>query len=189
MQNAAWMVLGLGFFILIGALWYLGGHSTATVTEPHESATGTLPMIVRSPAFNHEETVPGKYTCDGEDISPPLAIDNIPAGTQSLVLIMDDPDAPGRVWDHWVVYNMPATTTRIGEGEAPEGVPGNNSWGRMGYGGPCPPDGEHRYLFKVYALNTTLTVHEGATKQDVLAALAGHILESATLMGRYKRPD
>lgn len=189
----AWTVLGVGFFVLTGALWYLSGHTSERPAEPLRSPdTPTTPaasitMIVRSPAFNHEERIPSKYTCDGEDMSPPVAIDNVPGGTVSLVLIMDDPDAPRGTWDHWVLFNMPATTTRLGEGSAIPGVSGNNSWGRTGYGGPCPPNGEHRYLFKVYALDTMLPLQAGALKEDVLTALQGHVIESTTLMGRYTR--
>ena len=185
MQRTAWLVQGIGFFILIGALWYLAGENG----NPHDEAleTTATTMIVRSPAFNHEETIPSKYTCDGDDISPPLAVDAVPEGTVSLTLIMDDPDAPNRVWDHWIVYNIPATTTRLGEASTTPGVSGSNSWGRLGYGGPCPPSGEHRYLFKVYALDTTLSLSEGAHKEEVLQAMEGHILESTTLMGRYSR--
>ena len=144
-------------------------------------------MLIRSPAFDHEGVVPAKYTCDGEDLSPPIAIERAPSGTVSLVLIVDDPDAPGGVWDHWVAFNIPGTTSRIGEGSEPEGVRGANSWGRLGYGGPCPPRGEHRYLFKVYALDTMLRLAPGATKAEVEEAMEGHVLERTTLVGRYAR--
>jgi Raf kinase inhibitor-like YbhB/YbcL family protein len=144
-------------------------------------------LTLRSPAFGHEQVIPSKYTCDGDDIHPPLAIDSIPEGTVSLALIVDDPDAPNGTWDHWLVWNMPGALTRIGEGDAPEGVRGVNSWGRLGYGGPCPPNGEHRYLFKVYALDTLLELPEGASKAQLLAAMQGHVLESTTLMGCYTR--
>jgi len=186
MQNVAWAVTGIGFFILLGALYFL----PLKLPENHGTtdAFDTDTMIIRSPAFNHEETIPGKYTCTGQDMSPPLAFDGLPAGTVSLALIMDDPDAPNSTWDHWIVFNMPPSQTRIGEGGVPEGVQGTNSWGRTGYGGPCPPSGEHRYLFKLFALDTTLDLSEGAVKSDVLAAMDGHVLESTTLMGRYQKP-
>lgn len=144
-------------------------------------------MMVRSPAFIHEERIPSKYTCDGEDVLPPLAIDRVPQDTVSLALIVDDPDAPLGTWDHLVVFNITPRTTRIGEGEIPEGVQGINSWGILGYGGPCPPQGEHRYLFQVYALDTTLSLPQGCTKHEVCHAMEGHVLEKATLMGRYTR--
>ena len=144
-------------------------------------------LSLRSPAFVHEERIPSKYTCDGEDMSPPLAIDHIPEGTRSLVLIVDDPDAPSGTWDHWILFNLPADYTRIGEGGTAAGLSGTNSWGTIGYGGPCPPSGEHRYLFRVHALDTILTLPEGASKADIEHAMEGHVLDKTTLMGRYAR--
>ncbi len=149
-------------------------------------------LYLRSPAFNHEGTIPSKYTCDGDNVSPPLAIDGVPVGTVSLVLIMDDHDVPvsvrpDGVWDHWVVFNIPPDVSRIPEAGQPEGVPGHNTRDSLTYGGPCPPDGAHRYLFKVYALDSMLDLPEGSTKQAVLDAMQGHVLESTTLMGRYQR--
>lgn len=147
-------------------------------------------MVVRSPAFVHEGVIPSKYTCDGDNCSPPLAIDGVPQNTASLVLIVDDHDVPTAirpdgVWDHWVVFNMPPTTSRIGEGAAPAGIAGISTSNRLTYGGPCPPDGEHRYFFKIYALDTVLRLSQGSTKHEVLQAMEGHVLESTTLMGRY----
>lgn len=149
-------------------------------------------MIVRSPAFHHEGIIPSKYTCDGDNVSPPIAIDNAPPKTSSFVLIVDDHDVPlsvrpDGVWDHWVVFNIPGTTSRIGEGEAPSGILGRTTSGTLTYGGPCPPDGEHRYLFKVYALDTWIRLPKGSTKAKVLEMMRGHVLESTTLMGRYAR--
>jgi Raf kinase inhibitor-like YbhB/YbcL family protein len=145
------------------------------------------PLTLQSPAFNRNERIPSKYTCDGENLSPPLALDGIPAGTVSLVLIMDDPDSPTGTWDHWMVFNIPPHTDRFGEGEEPYGTPGNNTWKKTGYGGPCPGSGEHRYSFRVYALDATLRLPAGATKADVLENMKGHILEVAELIGRYER--
>jgi Raf kinase inhibitor-like YbhB/YbcL family protein len=184
MQNVAWTVTGIGFFILLGALYLLPVKIPNGTTTPAEQPTT---MIIRSPAFNHEETIPSKYTCEGDDVSPPLAFDTVPQGTVSLVLIMDDPDAPNGTWDHWVRFNIPVSETRIGEEVELLGMGGKNSWGSTGYGGPCPPSGEHRYLFKLYALDTMLTLSEGTSKEEVLVAMQGHVLESATLMGRYKK--
>lgn len=146
-------------------------------------------LVLRSPAFLHEEVIPSKYTCDGDNISPPLAIDVLPSRTASLVLIMDDPDAPQGTWDHWVVFNIPPTCTRLSEGMAVSTLAqeGATSWGTTSYGGPCPPDGEHRYLFCVYALDTWLRLPQGSSKKEVLNAMKGHILDSTTLMGRYTR--
>lgn len=191
MYHAAWAIVGIGFFILIGMFYSARTdhtkptNSVPLTTTPHATTTPHT-MIIRSPAFNHEERIPSKYTCDSEDVSPPIAIDSIPEGTMSLTLIMDDPDAPHDTWDHWILFNLPATTTRIGEGAATVGVPGSNSWGRATYGGPCPSSGEHRYLIKVYALDILLPIERGARKDEVLTAMQGHVIESTTLMGRYQ---
>lgn len=149
-------------------------------------------MQLTSPAFAHQSLIPSKYTCDGENINPPLFIADIPAQTQSLALIMDDPDVPKRLradgmWDHWVVFNIPPELTQIPEGEEPPGVHGKGTSGNFDYFGPCPPDREHRYFFKLYALDTRLNLSQGATKQQVEAAMAGHILAKAELMGKYQR--
>ncbi len=149
-------------------------------------------LQLRSSAFTHGGAIPGTYTCDGENISPPLSIADVPPGAKSLALIMDDPDvppsAPVSVWDHWVVFNIPPTTAEVGEGKSPEGTAGKNTRGNLGYGGPCPPDREHRYFFTLYALDTTLDLAEGATKREVEDAMQGHVLARAELMGRYNRP-
>jgi hypothetical protein len=143
-------------------------------------------MKLNSPAFEHGETIPVRFTCDGSDASPPLQLNDIPEGAASLVLVMDDPDAPGGVWDHWVAYDV-VPQEMIDEAVETLGTPGTNSWGRTGYGGPCPPSGTHRYYFTVYSLDTSLGLLPGADKAEVLEALAGHILAEATLMGRYGR--
>jgi hypothetical protein len=146
-----------------------------------------------STAFAPEKPIPRKYSCDGEDISPPLQWSDPPQGTQSLVLIADDPDAPMGTWVHWVLYNLPANTRTL-----PEAVPpdanlsdgsrhGRNSWKRLGYGGPCPPRGTHRYFFKLYALDTMLELEAGATKDQLLQAMKGHILAQTEVMGTYAR--
>jgi Raf kinase inhibitor-like YbhB/YbcL family protein len=144
-------------------------------------------MKLTSSAFENDGKIPAKYTCDGENINPALKTSGVPPQTKSLVLIMDDPDAPGGTWDHWVVFNIPPTVFEVSEGKEPPGVQGKNSWGKTGYGGPCPPSGEHRYFFRVLALNTTLNLPEGATKNKVLQAAERHILDSATLLARYAR--
>ncbi len=137
--------------------------------------------------------IPSLYTCDGQDISPDLHWDAPPTGTQSLALIVDDPDAPGEIFVHWVLYDLPpeihqlpkaiATQTELPGG----GVQGKNDFGNLGYGGPCPPNGIHRYLFKLYALDRQLGLKSGATKAQLEAAMNGHILAAAELIGRYAR--
>ncbi len=144
-------------------------------------------MRLASSAFDADGVIPERHTCDGPDISPPLTIDGVPAGTASLVLTMDDPDCPGQTWDHWVAYDIPVLS-EIPEGVPNLGTPGRNTWGRTGYGGPCPPRGTHRYVFTVYALDRNLGLEPGADKATVLEALAGHTLAEASLLGRYSRP-
>lgn len=142
-------------------------------------------MKLTSPAFEHNQLMPRKFTCDGEDISPALEIRDIPAKAQSLALIVDDPDAPMGTWVHWVVYDIPVVS-RIEENSIP-GKQGNNNFGRKDYGGPCPPSGTHRYFFKLYALDKKLEAGEGLDKQELEKAMQGHILGNAELMGLYKR--
>lgn len=152
-----------------------------------------MAMTLTSPAFASEGDIPKRHTCDGADLSPPLVFSGIPAGTASLAVLCDDPDAPAGVWDHFVLYNLSPATPGLPEGlhEAasyPDGsLSGRNSWGKLGYGGPCPPRGTHRYFFTLYALDVMLDLRPGAAKAEVLHAAKGHILASATLMGRYKR--
>jgi len=143
---------------------------------------------VTSAAFVQGEPIPVRYTCDGEDLSPPLSWRGVPPGTQSLVLIMDDPDAPVGTWVHWVLYNVPPEVEELPEGVSGIGVEGMNSWQRTGYGGPCPPAGKpHRYFFKVYALDAPMNLPTGATKAQVERAMQGHLLAQGELMGTYGR--
>ena len=152
-----------------------------------------MTMTLASAAFAHEGQIPSRYACDGADLSPPLAFAGVPAAAASLALVCDGPDAPAGVWDHFVLYNLSPATPGLPEGlhqapAYPDGsLSGRNSWGRYGYGGPCPPSGVHRYFFTLYALDVALGLPAGATKAEVLRASKGHILESATLMGRYAR--
>ncbi len=150
-------------------------------------------MKLTSSAFSEGALIPVQYTCAGGDFSPPLAWSDLPAGAKSLALIADDPDAPIGTWVHWVAFNLPVTGRGLPEGIKDEkqlpggGVQGTNSWRRIGYGGPCPPSGTHRYFFKLYALDTILPLDNKAAAKDVQAAIEGHILAEAQLMGRFKR--
>jgi len=149
-----------------------------------------MALTLKSNAFQNEGIIPSRYTCDGDDISPQLAWDDIPVGTQSFALICDDPDAPVGTWDHWILFNIPATTKEFPENmqNLPAGTQqGKNSWDKTGYGGPCPPDKMHRYFFRLYALDTVLEISPGSTKGEVLLALKGHTLAEAELMGQYDR--
>jgi len=150
-------------------------------------------MKLSSPAFSEGALIPAQYTCLGDDSSPPLAWNDIPAGAKSLALIADDPDAPVGTWMHWVVFNLPVTAAGLPQGIKDEkqlaggGTQGTNSWRRIGYGGPCPPSGTHRYFFKLYALDTTLSLGNSTTAKDLQGAMKGHILAQTQLMGRFKR--
>jgi Raf kinase inhibitor-like YbhB/YbcL family protein len=153
-----------------------------------------MKMQLTSPAFGQGQPIPKKYTCEGPDLSPPLKWSDAPEGTKSFALICDDPDAPVGTWVHWVIYDIPASTTQLQEGvpkaeTAPGGAKqGINDFKRIGYGGPCPPPGNpHRYFFRLYALDTELNLRGGATKGDLVKAMQGHILAEAQLMGTYKR--
>jgi Raf kinase inhibitor-like YbhB/YbcL family protein len=171
-----------------------GSEASPTVTPAfQETAADVAALEFSSPAFESGQPIPIPYTCDGEDVSPPLSWDDSPAATQSFALIFDDPDAPGGTWVLWVLYDIPG-----GNQGLPEAVPaqaelsdgsrhGQNSWDRLDYGGPCPPSGTHRYFFKLYALDTALGLEPGADKARLQQAMEGHIIAGAELMGTYSR--
>jgi Raf kinase inhibitor-like YbhB/YbcL family protein len=156
-----------------------------------------MSFTLTSPAFVAGHDIPSDYTCEGGDVSPRLDWSGIPAGTKSLALVVDDPDAPDpaapkMTWVHWVLYNIPATATRLPEAVEPDSLPegtreGKNDWKRTGYGGPCPPIGRHRYFFKLYALDTVLPDLNSPTKAQLEKAIEGHILAKAELMGTYQK--
>ena len=156
-----------------------------------------MALMISSTAFAPNGPIPGKYTCEGSDISPPLAWSGVPANARSLALIVDDPDAPDpkapkMTWVHWVLYNIPVSAQGLVEDEAKSGVPegslpGVNDWKRTGYGGPCPPIGRHRYFHKLYALDTVLGDLKRPTKARLLAAMKGHVLAEAQVIGTYEK--
>ncbi|GIW43394.1 MAG: hypothetical protein KatS3mg077_0676 [Candidatus Binatia bacterium] len=156
-----------------------------------------MALKIESSAFEHRGSIPVKYTCDGDDVSPPLTWSGIPANAKSLVLIVDDPDAPDpaaprMTWVHWVLYNLPPDSTGLPEAVKNNQLPpgtreGLNDWKRTGYGGPCPPIGRHRYFFKLYALDTVLPDLGRPTKADVERAMKDHVIEHAELIGTYQR--
>jgi len=194
-------LIGLGFIILFAGVWYAFNHVFIPSDDTNENFTintsnsMTSEPKITSSAFAEGASIPSKFTCDGDQVSPPLSISGVPEGAKSLVLIMDDPDVPKQlkpdgVFDHWVLFNIPPSTTEIPEGGS-VGTPGGNGAGKNAYTGPCPPPqyepSEHRYFFKLYALDTELPLKAGASKADVLKSLEGHVLAQAQLVGKYKR--
>ena len=203
--------MSLKYFVLVIAVILISGcvdgnnnapvdeitpEATAEVTETEEEYTREADIMeefsISSGAFSQGDTIPVEYTCDGSDISPPLVFSGIPEGAKSIALIVDDPDAPGGVWVHWVIYNMPVGR-ELAKGIPPIGTlpdggrQGTSDFGKMGYGGPCPPSGTHRYYFKAYALDTVLDLQSGASKAQLENAMQGHVLAKAELMGKYAR--
>ena len=146
-------------------------------------------MILSSSAFENDGTIPSEYTCDGSNVSPPLTITNVPTNTQSLALIVEDPDAPRGTVTHWIVWNIPPQKSQFYKGEKIGFPQGMTVFGTTDYGGPCPPSGTHRYFFKLYALDTTLDLVDGSTKENLVKSMNGHILGQATLIGKYSRSN
>jgi len=152
-----------------------------------------MEIKIKSSAFEQGGMIPKKYTCDGEDVSPPLTWSNVPANSKCFALINDDPDAPAGTWVHWVIYNIPGDSKELPEAVPPKknlengAVQGTNDFGKFGYGGPCPPGGTHRYYLKLYALDTTLSLQGDVTRGRLLEAMKGHILAEGQLMGKYSR--
>ncbi len=183
-------IVGLGLCLLALTLALSGCQGTAKPTDP---GLGTQEMEIESSAFGPETVIPTKYTCDGQNISPPLSWGEPPPTTKSLTLIMDDADAPGGTFVHWVLYDLPDTTRSLPEAvptglSNPEGVQGVNGAKTVGYTGPCPPKGSsHNYIFRIYALDTTLNLDPGASKSQVDQAMVGHILAEGQLVGVYGR--
>jgi Raf kinase inhibitor-like YbhB/YbcL family protein len=185
---------------LLAVLLALGGWalSPAPATGADEPE-GVHPMSItlRSESFRHQGEIPTKYTCEGQDISPPLAWSGVPEGTRSLALIVDDPDAPDpaaprMTWVHWVLYNLPPSAAALAEAVKPGDLPrptreGTNDWKRTGYGGPCPPIGRHRYFHKLYALDVELPDLGNPTKVELEEAMEGHVLAKAELIGTYQK--
>lgn len=145
-------------------------------------------MKIKTTAFQQEGNIPSKFTCDGADANPPLRFEGAPAEAKSLALIVDDPDAPGGLFTHWLVWNIDPKTTSVEENSAPSnGVQGKNDFGKSGYGGPCPPSGTHRYFFKIFALDRQLDLAADSKRAQLDAQMRGHIIAQGELMGRYSR--
>lgn len=173
--------------------------ASAGVAVTSTGSVGSYPMTLKvtSTAFEQGGSIPTQYTCEGKDVSPPLSWSDLPSNAKSVAIIVDDPDAPDpakprRVYVHWVVYNIPAQTSSLPENASKSGMPsgavqGKNDWDKPEYGGPCPPIGRHRYFFKLYALDTTISGLKDATKADLERAMKGHIVDSGELMGTYQK--
>jgi len=195
-------------FILLLVLIGCGRNTSSTADTSASSAinaattdagSGSKVMSIKvtSPAFQPGGPIPSKYTCDGQDVSPPLSWSGAPSSTKSFALIVDDPDAPDpakpqRVYVHWVLYNIPASITSLPENASKTGLPkgavqGKNDWGKPQYGGPCPPIGRHRYFFKLYALDAELTGLSSPTKADLERVMKGHVIDSGELIGTYQK--
>jgi Raf kinase inhibitor-like YbhB/YbcL family protein len=191
-------------FLFTGFLAFSADHGSSMEAAAKEAAQATrekggpsMSLAITSSAFSQNGSIPAEYTCDGQDVSPPLAWFGLPLEAKSLALIVDDPDAPDpaapkMTWVHWVLYNIPVSATGLPEAVKPADLPkgtreGLNDWRRTGYGGPCPPIGRHRYFHKLYALDRVLPDLGKATKKDLEKAMEGHILASAELVGTYKR--
>ncbi|MFO1290548.1 MAG: YbhB/YbcL family Raf kinase inhibitor-like protein [Nitrosomonas sp.] len=191
--------LSKSFSITLALLWFtmLVGTSQADTTLSQNNTENTMALTLTSPAFAHNGLIPAQFTCDSQDLSPALAWSGLPEGTKSLVLIVDDPDAPDpaapkMTWVHWVLYNIPPQVAGLAEAIAPAQLPagtleGINDWKRTGYGGPCPPIGVHRYFHKLYALDTVLPDLKQPTKTQLEKSMQGHILGHVELVGRYQR--
>jgi len=177
---------GIDFIIFI--IMFIVMFVSGCVNNFQTIKRGVSVMKIYSPEFKDNSFIPKKFTCDGMDINPRLLFEDIPEGTESLVLIIDDPDAPTGTWVHWVLFNIPKNVTDIPEDAVPDNaIQGLNSWSKNNYGGPCPPSGMHRYFFKLYALDILLELDDTATKKDVEQAMQGHIIEKAEYVGLYKR--
>jgi Raf kinase inhibitor-like YbhB/YbcL family protein len=165
----------------------IAGTSAILLAAIASFAAGGAKMKITSSAFQQGGNIPSKFSCDGANTNPPLQISDVPSGAKSLVLIVDDPDAPSGLFTHWIVWNISPQTSAIAEGSAPKGVFGTNDFGKSGYGGPCPPSGTHRYYFKMFALDQELGLASGAKRSQLDAAMKGHVIAQGELMGRYSR--
>ena len=173
---------------LIGLLLLVVSSLPAVVLAQGQNASGSDSLKVTSSAFANGGKIPKKYTCDDAELSPPLRIENLPKGAKTVALIVDDPDAPGRTWTHWLVWNIDPKTADIRENSIPQnGVQGTNDFGKVKYGGPCPPSGTHHYYFRVYALDGPVSLAASATKEALEKAMTGHIVAKGSLMGTYSR--
>ncbi len=182
-------VVYLGVKMFSSQVKNMGAVRQAELYEQRGLLSGkSQKMRITSTAFQNGENIPEEYTCDGADINPRLEISNVPPQAESLVLILDDPDAVGEVWDHWLIWDVSPKTATIGVRSVPrEAKVGMNDFGEFGYSGPCPPSGEHRYMFRLYALDTLLNLGSSSNREQLDQAMEDHIIAKTGLMGRYSR--
>jgi len=182
------ILLGIFFMTPIGQRLDFLIKKESINLDLSEDIKDNASMDLTSDSFENEQKIPSQYTCDGENVNPPLSIGGVPEETESLALTVTDPDAPAGTWTHWVIFNMPLDTDEIDEDSTPQdALHGVNDFGNMKWGGPCPPSGEHRYVFKAYALDTMLDLPAGANREALESAMEGHILDQAELVGKYSR--
>jgi len=165
----------------------IAGASVVAVAAIVSSAAGAAKMKITSSVFQQGGNIPSRFSCDGANTNPPLQISDVPPEAKSLVLIVDDPDAPSGLFTHWAVWNISPQIITIAEGSTPKGVQGTNDFGKSGYGGPCPPSGAHRYYFKIFVLDRELDLPSGEKRSQLDAAMKGHVVAQGELMGRYAR--
>lgn len=185
-MNKLWIFGFVGLFLLLLFFYFVRQR----VKEPSitSSTTSTNMLTIASLAFKNSEIIPKKYTCDGEDVNPPIMIENVSTNAKSLALIVDDPDAPVDTWNHWLVWNIDPATKEINEDSVPASATlGTNDFGKLEYGGPCPPSETHRYFFRVFALDTKLDLPQGAKRGQLETAIKNHIIDQGELMGKYSR--
>lgn len=188
-KNMKYLLFFIALLIAIGAATYYYFVSNPYLNHKPVSKNGQIAyMTIQSTAFSNNQQIPTKFTCDAENINPPLDFANIPFGAKSLVIIMEDPDSPIKNFTHWIAFNISSETTHLDENFSSDNVAfGKNDFGNINYGGPCPQTGTHRYIFKLYALDTILVLSRGATKAEVLENMKGHIMEQSQLTAIYKR--
>lgn len=163
-------------------------HQIQTIIPSNTISEKKTKMKLESSSFPNNQSIPQKYTCDGENINPPLSISDVPQDTKSLVLILDDPDAPSGTWTHWTLWNINPQFKELAEKSIPEGaIEGKTSFGKPGYKGPCPPSGTHRYVFKLYALDTILTLDQNTNREELDKIMINHILDRVEFIGLYKK--
>lgn len=173
--------------VLLATILLLGSCSREPHSATVQAAAPPNGMKISSSAFADGGEIPAKFGCSGSSVSPPLSFAGVPANAKSLALIVEDPDAPGGLFTHWVVWNMTPAVSSIPEGASPSGVQGNSGYGKAGYGPPCPPNGEHRYVFRLFALDATLSLPAGSGREQLIESMKGHVIAEARVVGRYRK--